>query len=116
MTEADRKKRSRRDKPEKPWTFITNYAAVLSLLANHPRITAREIAEEVGITERSIRFIISDLDGAGYISKVREGRNILYRVDVKRSMRHKTQRDIAVSDLLSVLSKERSSVKKSSIS
>ena len=43
MTNIDPKKVGRKDEEyEKPWTFITNHAAVLSLLANHPRITARE--------------------------------------------------------------------------
>jgi predicted transcriptional regulator len=91
-------------KHEKPWTFITNHAAVLLLLANHPRITAREISQEVGITERSVRMIISDLDKGGYISKIREGRGVRYMVDSGRPMRHKTQRDIAVNYLLSALS------------
>ena len=94
---------------EKPWTFITNHAAVLSLLANHPRITAREISQEVGITERRVRTIISDLDKGGYISKIREGRGVQYRVDLKRPMRHKTQQDVAVQHLLSILSVKRSS-------
>jgi predicted transcriptional regulator len=94
------------------WTFITNHAAVLSLLANHPRITAREISQEVGITERSVRIIIRDLERGGYISKIREGRGVRYMVDVKRPMRHKTQKDVAVSHLMSILSAKCSSVKK----
>jgi DNA-binding transcriptional ArsR family regulator len=92
-----------RGESEKPWTFITNHAAVLSLLAKYPRITAREISHEVGITERSVRMIISDLDKGGYISKTREGRGIRYTVNVDRPMRHKTQRDVAVNRLLSIL-------------
>ena len=100
---------------EKQWTFITNHAAVLSLLANHSRITAREISKEVGITERSVRMIISDLDKGGYISKIREGRGVRYMVDSERSMRHKTQRDIAVNHLLSILSAKRSSFEKEHI-
>lgn len=48
MTGGDRKKISNHQEYEKPWTFITNHAAVLSLLAKYPRITAREVAQEVG--------------------------------------------------------------------
>jgi DNA-binding MarR family transcriptional regulator len=103
MTNVDPKKINRHGEYEKPWTFITNHAAVLSLLAKYPRITAREIAQEVGITERSVRLIINDLEKGGYISKIREGRNVRYLVDLKRPMRHKTQRDVAVSHLLSIL-------------
>jgi hypothetical protein len=103
MTNVDPEKNSRHGEYEKPWTFITNHAAVLSLLANHPRITAREISQKVYITERSVRIIISDLDKGGYISKIHEGRNVRYLVDFERPMRHKTQRDVAVSHLLSIL-------------
>jgi DNA-binding transcriptional ArsR family regulator len=104
MTNADSGKISRNGEYEKPWTFITHHAAVLSLLASHPRITAREISQQVGMTERSVWTIISDLEKGGYISKTREGRGVRYRVDSTRRMRHKTHRDVAVSHLLSILS------------
>lgn len=112
MTNVDPKKISRQGEYEKPWTFITNHAVVLSLLAKHPRITAREISQEIGITERSVRLIISDLDKSGYISKIREGRGVRYLTDLQRSMRHKTQRDVAVSRLMTILNTKCSSIKK----
>jgi len=115
MTNVDRKKISRHGEYERRWTFITNHAAVLSLLANNPRITAREISQAVGITERSVRLIISDLDKDGYISKIREGRGVQYMVDFERPMRHKTQRDVAVNQLLSILNGKCSSIKKDHI-
>lgn len=103
-TGADLQEFRRPARDEKPWTFITNHAAVLSLLAKHSRITAREISQEVGITERSVRLIISDLEKGGYIIKNREGRGVRYRVDSERSLRHKTQQDVAVGHLISILS------------
>jgi DNA-binding transcriptional ArsR family regulator len=115
MTNVDPKKISHNGDCEKPWTFITNHAAVLSLLAKHSRITAQEVSREVGITERSVRMIISDLYKGGYISKIREGRGVRYRVDSERPMRHKTQRAIAVNHLLSILSSKYSSLKKDHI-
>lgn len=104
MTGGDRKKISNHQEYEKPWTFITNHAAVLSLLAKYPRITAREVAQEVGITERRVRLIISDLAEDGYISKIREGRNVRYRAAIEMPLRHKTQRDVAVRHLLAIMS------------
>jgi DNA-binding Lrp family transcriptional regulator len=115
MTNGVRKKISRNGEYEKPLTFITNHAAVLSLLANHSRITAREISQEVGITERSVRLIISDLDQGVYISKIRVGRGVRYLVDFERPMRHKTQRDVSVSHLMSILSAKYSAIKKDHI-
>ena len=88
---------------KKRWTFITNHASVLLLVSKHPQITAREIAQEVGITERAVRLIINDLHTEGYLRKTREGRGVRYAVDSKRSMRHKTQQGVAVKHLLSIL-------------
>jgi predicted ArsR family transcriptional regulator len=88
---------------EKQWTFLTNHALVLLFLARHPRITARELALEVGITERAVRTIIADLEAAGYIGKTREGRQVKYDVNHQMPLRHRTQQDTAVGDLLQTL-------------
>jgi len=113
MVDVRFKKARARDEYEKPWTFITNHAVVLSLLVKHPRITAREVAEKAGITERNVRIIISDLEKDGYIGKIREGRNVRYQMDMKRPLRHKMHRDVAVSDLIAILKAKHSSVEKS---
>jgi DNA-binding transcriptional ArsR family regulator len=85
------------------WTFLTNHAVVLSFLAKHPRITARDLSAAIGITERATRKIIADLHASGYIGKKREGRRVRYRINADLSLRHETQRDIAVGELLRVL-------------
>jgi DNA-binding transcriptional ArsR family regulator len=85
------------------WTFVTNYALVLSLLAKQPRITARELATAIGITERTVRKIIADLDAAGYISKKKQGRRIRYRINPDLSLRHDVHQEIAVGDFLEAL-------------
>ena len=112
MNGVDSDKMNRHGQYDKPWTFITNHAAVLSLLTKYPRITAKEISQEAGITERSVWIIIGDLDQAGYITKIREGRGVRYVVNLDRPMRHKTQQDVAVSRLLSILTAEGSCLKK----
>jgi DeoR/GlpR family transcriptional regulator of sugar metabolism len=88
----------------KRWTFITHHAAILVLLAVNPRITARDLSERAGVTERTVRTIISDLEQEGYITKKHEGRTVNYTVNPDRSMRHSTQNDKVVGQLLSVLS------------
>jgi predicted ArsR family transcriptional regulator len=85
------------------WTFVTNHAVVLSFLFQHPSITAREVAIQVGITERAVRKIINDLETGGFIQKTREGRGAKYSVKKNLPMRHQTQRDKSVGDLLKLL-------------
>ena len=85
------------------WTFLTNHAQVLLCVANSPSITAREIAIQVGITERAVQRILRDLDEAGYISHTREGRQNRYEIHADRPMRHPAQHGHAVRDLLDLL-------------
>jgi len=85
------------------WTFLTNHGLVLSYLALHPRITARELGDAIGITERATRKIIADLSETGYIIKKREGRRNRYRVNADLSLRHATQQEAAIGDLLQAL-------------
>ena len=56
------------------WTFLTNYAHVLLCLAGDPARRMRDIAADVGITERGVQRIIAELEAAGYIERVRKGR------------------------------------------
>ncbi len=85
------------------WTFITNHAVVLSYLARHPSITARELALEIGITERAVRSIIADLEAEGYIAKAKEGRRVWYSVKAGLPLRHSTQHGKEVGRLLKLL-------------
>ena len=84
-------------------TFLTNHALVLSVIANNPRLTAFNISQRVGITERSTRKIIADLDEEGYIQKKKEGRRVSYRINPELSLRSDTYRDIAIGDFLESL-------------
>lgn len=85
------------------WVFLTNHALVLSHIALSRRVTARELADAIGITERSTRKIIAELLEAGYISKKKEGRRNRYRVNPELPLRHPSQRETAVGDLLGAL-------------
>jgi DNA-binding MarR family transcriptional regulator len=85
------------------WTFITNHGAVLALIGQHDQITAREIAKELDITERSVMRIIKDLESEGYINRERKGRVNIYRVNADVPLRRRDKRDIMIGDLLTVL-------------
>jgi DNA-binding transcriptional ArsR family regulator len=91
------------------WKFLTNHALVLCLIAQKPRITARDISLAIGITEKAIRNIIADLDADGYITKKREGRRNKYRINPDMPLRHELQQETAIGDLLELLGWKRSS-------
>jgi len=96
------------------WTFVTNHAVVLTYLAKHPSITARQLALEIGITERAIRTIIADLESEGYIVKAKEGRRSRYSVNAGLPLRHSTQSDKQVGQLLKLLGSVGNPLKKRS--
>src|SRR4030043_727197 len=85
------------------WKFLTNPSLVLCLIAQQPRITARDISSSIGITEKATRNIINDLEAAGYLFKKREGRRIRYRVDPDLPLRSEANQDKAIGDLLETL-------------
>jgi predicted DNA-binding transcriptional regulator YafY len=85
------------------WKFVTNYALVLCQIAQQPRITMREIASTIGITEKATHRIIADLEIDGYITKIREGRRLRYRINPDLCLRDEMLQDKAVGDLLEVL-------------
>lgn len=94
------------------WKFLTNHALVLCIIAQQPRITAREIAMTIGITEKATRNIINDLETDGYVDKKKEGRRNRYKIDPDMPLRGETQQDKAIGDLLEILGwKRRRSMK-----
>lgn len=84
------------------WTFLTNHSHVLICIMQNPRIRLSEIAEMVGITERTAFAIVSDLVEAGYLSKVRHGRRNEYEVHPELPFRHPIERQREIRALLSV--------------
>ena len=83
-----------------PWTFVTNHTAVLVLIAERGQISGGEIAQTLGITERSVRRIIEDLVGTGYVLKRRVGRSNHYLVNSEMPLRRADWHHVVVRDLL----------------
>ena len=85
------------------WTFLSNYAHVLVCIARDPNSTLREIANQVGVTERAVHRIITELESAGAHTRVREGRRNHYSIDFATPMRHPLEDDKTIGDLLAAL-------------
>ena len=88
------------------WGFLTNHALVLLCISRDPGTRLRDIADVVGITERSAFGIVSDLAAAGYIVKEKGGRRNRYRVEAHLPLPESTDRRLAIGDLLALLGSE----------
>ena len=76
---------------------------MLLCLHRNPRVRLRDIAQTVGITERAAQRIVSDLVEAGYVSREREGRRNRYVLNLSVPMRHPSQVDHEIGELVDVL-------------
>jgi DNA-binding MarR family transcriptional regulator len=64
------------------WTFLSNHGRVLLCIAADPQARLRDIADAIGVTERSAYAIVDDLTRADYIVKHRDGRRNRYSIAV----------------------------------
>jgi MarR family len=88
------------------YQFLTNHAQVLLCVAHDPGIRLRDIAQTVGITERSAHRIVSELVEDGYVVRERSGRRNVYKVDPELPLQHPLAAETEqrrVGDLLEVL-------------
>lgn len=82
------------------WTLLTNHGHVLIYVHRNPEARIRDIAADVGITERSAQAILADLTDAGYLKKKRVGRRNVYSVNARRRFRHPQESGHQVGELL----------------
>ena len=85
------------------WRFVTNHAHVLEAIASDPTLRLRDIAQTVGITERTAAQIVNDLAEAGYLAKIRDGRRNYYEVHKDLPLRHPQHRHRTVGELIRFL-------------
>lgn len=85
------------------WTFLTNHAHVLLLLSVDPDLRMRDLAESVGITERAVHRIVSELTETGYVDVEKRGRRNHYKVLADLPLRHPVEAGVSVEQLLKLL-------------
>lgn len=88
------------------WTFLSNHAHVLLCIARRTDARMREVAAEVGITERAVQRIVAELEEAGYLRHQRAGRSNRYRVNRQLKLRHPIEAHCRVSELIRLVEHE----------
>ena len=88
------------ESPPSNWTFLSNHTHVLICIAKQPDVRLSEVAELVGIRERSVHRIVHELIDAGYLSVTKVGRNNVYEIDLDRPLRHPLEADHDIRDVV----------------
>ena len=85
------------------WTFLTNHAHVMLCLAKNSSLRIRDLAIEVGITERAVQRIISELIEEGYLIRIKDGRRNEYKIENTLPLKHPVEAHKNIIDLVSLI-------------
>jgi DNA-binding MarR family transcriptional regulator len=85
------------------WTLLTGHAHVLVEIARNPKARIRDISPVVGLTDRTVQAIVADLEAAGYLTRTRTGRRVIYTVNQDSLFRHSAQEGLRVGPFLDLL-------------
>ncbi len=82
------------------WTFFSNHAHVLIAIANEPGLTLKEVADQVGITERAVQRVVAELEAGGYLQRSKEGRKNTYSLHMGMPLRHQLEAHCSIGQLI----------------
>ena len=85
------------------WTIFSNHGHVLVCLARDSDARLRDVAADVGITERAVQKIVRDLQHSGMISVSKQGRRNSYRIENKTKMRHSLEAHCGIGALMDLV-------------
>lgn len=85
------------------WTFLSNHGHVLACLARDPEARMRDVADAVGITERAVQQMVSDLVAQGYLRKEKVGRRNQYEVVRDAHFHHELEAHVTLGAFVELL-------------
>jgi DNA-binding IclR family transcriptional regulator len=84
------------------WSLLSNHGRALLCLAQDPDLRLRDLAAQLGITERRAFDLVNDLTKAGYVIKEKDGRRNRYHVQ-EHLLLPDVARDRTLGDILGAL-------------
>jgi predicted transcriptional regulator len=88
------------------WTLFSNHGHVLVCLSRDSQARLRDVATDVGITERAVQKIVRDLQDVGMVSITKNGRRNSYRIHNKKPLRHDLEAACTLKDLIKFVNKD----------
>ena len=84
--------------------MFSNHGHVLVCLARDSESRLRDVAADVGITERAVQKIVRDLQDDGMVSITKNGRRNRYRIHRQKNLRHDLEAHCTLGDLVNMVS------------
>lgn len=88
------------------WTLFSNHGHVLVCLARNREARLRDVASDIGITERAVQKIVHELQSAGFVSISKHGRCNRYEINTRKNLRHALEANCTVGQLLQLFSRQ----------
>ena len=86
------------------WTFLSNHFHILVCLSRVPTSRIRDLADEVGITQRAVQRILAELVEDKAIAIKKDGRRNIYTINTDKRLRHPLENKHTIGELLGILS------------
>ena len=86
------------------WIFLTNHTHILVVLSREPSMRIRDLADEVGITQRAVQRILAELTADGVLKVRKEGRRNSYTINRRTRLRHPLENRHTIGEILDLLS------------
>jgi DNA-binding IclR family transcriptional regulator len=87
------------------WSFLTNHARALLLIARDPDARLRDLAGALDVTERTAYGIVADLSEGGYVVKEKDGRRNRYHIQEHLPLRDSISQRRTVGEVLDLLAR-----------
>jgi len=85
------------------WSFLTNHARALLLIAHDPAARLRDLAVALDVTERTAYGIVADLTEGGYVVKEKDGRRNRYHIQSHLPLHNSIGRERTIGEVLDLL-------------
>ena len=89
---------------KKAWSLLSRHGQALVLLANNPQLRIVDLAEVLGISERSARLLVASLHRSKVLHVHKTGRNNTYQVNSESPLPNSLERSISLKSILKIAS------------
>ena len=87
-------------------TLLSEHAHVLLYISNHPESTVCKIAKSLGTRERQLYRWLSELQRAGYLTRVKDGRKNRYLLKADAPLEEGPAGQVTLSEFLALVARQ----------